>query len=54
VKAERIAEIMSRALTDLEAIAGAGGREIAIARTKMEEASFFAKKAMASRIDNRQ
>lgn len=59
-KAEAIAEAYSRCLTDIEAIVttygalGNGGRELAIARTKLEESAFFAKRAMAQQACNQQ
>ncbi len=53
-KAAAIADTFSRALNALEVICGAadprgkgGAREMAIVRTKLEEACFFAKRAMA-------
>lgn len=45
-KAESIAEIFNNALCDLLLIVPPG-RELAIVRTKLEEAAFFAKKGMA-------
>lgn len=51
-KAAMLAHIFSVALNGIEEITGSSGREIAIVRTKMEEASFFAKKAMASLPEN--
>jgi hypothetical protein len=51
-KARAIAQVLADALDDLEAICGEDGREMAIVRTKMEEAGFFAKKAMAVRREN--
>lgn len=53
-KARHLAEIFSHALDQIEAIAGTGGREIAIVRTKLEEAAFFAKRAMAQQAENQQ
>jgi len=50
--AARIADIFSAALTAIEATTGTDGREIAIVRTKLEEACFFAKKALAVRPEN--
>jgi len=53
-KATLIAENFTRMLTGLEEICGKDGREIAIVRTKMEEACFFAKKAMAKLPENQE
>lgn len=53
-KARLIAELMSDALNQLEALCGANSREMAIVRTKMEEAAFFAKKAMAVNPNNQE
>ena len=39
-------------LNRLELVCGSDGREMAIVRTKLEEASFFAKRAMAMRSEN--
>ena len=41
-------------LCSVEGMCGNDGREMAIVRTKLEEACFFAKKAMASRKENQQ
>ncbi len=51
-KAGALAAIFDEALTKIEGIVGMQGREVAIVRTKLEEACFFAKKAMASSLDN--
>jgi hypothetical protein len=53
-KATAIATVFTQALNQVEDIIGTEGREVALVRTKMEEASFFAKKAMASRPENQQ
>lgn len=53
-KALAIAMVMTRALNALEEECGKDGREMAIVRTKMEEAGFFAKKAMATRPENQE
>lgn len=52
-KAEDIARTFNRALWELKAICPAG-REFYIVCTKLEEAAFFAKKAMAKEASNQQ
>jgi hypothetical protein len=54
VKATNIAATLSACLDMLEAECGTDGREMSIVRTKLEEAGFFAKKAMAKRPENQQ
>jgi hypothetical protein len=51
-KAREIAQAFDQLLNEVEALCSPSGREIAIVRTKLEEACFFAKKAMASRPQN--
>lgn len=51
-RARDIGEIFTNALNALEQVCGADGRELAIVRTKMQEAAFFAKRAMAVRPEN--
>jgi len=41
-------------LEGLEELCGTGGREMAIVRTKLQEASFFATRAMALRQENQE
>lgn len=50
-KAQVIAKILDTALTELEKICPPS-REFSITRTKLEEASFFAKKSMAKDLIN--
>jgi len=51
-KATRIAEIFSLALDQLEGVCDKSGREMAIVRTHMQDASFYAKRAMAIQCEN--
>lgn len=52
-KAVRISAAFDSLVTFLETVC-APGREMAIARTKLEEACFFAKKAMAVQPENQE
>ena len=49
-----VAVIFDDLLDELEARCGTEGREMAIVRTKLEEACFFAKKAMAMNPSNQE
>lgn len=51
-KARRLQKLFEDALEIIESISGTDGREMAIVRTKLQEASFFAKRAMAQRPHN--
>jgi len=53
-KARIIASNFSAMLDGLEDVCGSHSREMAIVRTKLEEACFFAKKAMANEEENQQ
>lgn len=46
-KAEDLAHAFSGFLDEVEVLCGTEGREMAIVRTKLQEASFFAKRALA-------
>ena len=52
-KARRIAEGFDELLTDLQQVCPEG-RSLSIVRTKLEEACFFAKRAMASEPENQE
>jgi len=51
-KARDIASCFSILLNDLEEHCGKDGREMALVRTHLQEAAFFAKRAMAMRPEN--
>jgi hypothetical protein len=51
-KARDIAACFSILLNDLEEHCGKDGREMALVRTHLQEAAFFAKRAMAIRPEN--
>jgi hypothetical protein len=51
-KARDIASCFSILLNDTEAICGKEGREMALVRTHLQQAAFFAKRAMAVRPEN--
>lgn len=53
-KANSVALIFTETLDQLEDLCGIDGRAMEIVRTKLEEAAFFAKRALASRSENQQ
>jgi hypothetical protein len=53
-KADSLARIFSVALDAVESATGTDGREVALVRTHLQLASFYAKRAMASRPENQQ
>jgi len=52
--ARTVAARFSALLDGLEATCGKEGRDMAIVRTKLEEACFFAKRALASKPENQE
>lgn len=53
-KLRTLRDLFTDTLNQVEDLCGVDGREMALVRTKMEEASFFANKAMAKRAENQQ
>lgn len=53
-RAADVAKMLSICLNNIEAIVGADGREMAIVRTKLQEAAFFAKRAIAVKAENQE
>lgn len=51
-KARDIASCFSTLLNDLEEHCGKDGREMALVRTHLQQANFFAKRAMVTRPEN--
>jgi len=51
-RARELALEFSRFLNKVEELCGASGREMAIVRTHVQTASFFAKRALAERPEN--
>ena len=51
-KAVVVADQFSNLLDSLEGVCGRDGRDMAIVKTKLEEAAFFAKRAVAMRPEN--
>lgn len=52
IKAQEIAEIFTTALNELRDLCPENTREFSLVKTKLEEASFFAKKSMANLEEN--
>ena len=53
-KARALAEAFSGLLTELESIVPAPCREMSLVKTHLETASYYAKRAMASRPENQE
>lgn len=53
IKAGQLAQAFSNLLEDVEKL-GVTGRELAIVKTKLEEASYFAKRGVASLTENQE
>lgn len=51
-KADEIAGVFTEALDGIEKVCGKDGREMALVRTALQEACFWAKRAMAVRPEN--
>lgn len=51
-KANELACVFTGALDALEGLCGKDGREMALVRTHLQDASFWAKRAMATRPEN--
>lgn len=51
-RAKGLASTFTDFLDNLEAMCGVDGREMAIVRTKLEEASYYAKRAIAVKPEN--
>jgi hypothetical protein len=51
-RAGDVAKLFTVFLNNLESVTGSGGREMAIVRTKLQEANFFAKRAVAVLVEN--
>ena len=51
-RAKQIAAMFSNLLDNLEDITPGNGREMAVVRTKLQEAAFFAKRAIAMQLEN--
>ncbi len=51
-RAQAIQQAFESALAELERLCGTEGREMAVVRTKLQEAAFFAKRAMAEKPEN--
>jgi hypothetical protein len=53
IKAREVGDAFEQLLTELSA-RGVDGRELAIVKTKLEEACFFAKRSIATKPENQQ
>jgi hypothetical protein len=51
-KAKALAELFSMLLESVERVSGVEGRDMALVRTHLELASFYGKRAMASKPEN--
>lgn len=51
-KARELQALFENFLGDVELTCGSEGREMAVVRTKLQEAAFFAKRSMAMRPEN--